>query len=94
MRVLRWGGVLPAAVAGILMLATVSETGLLSGPGAPVPIIMTSDEQAAARELSPSSEAPLWSKWRATRGNTAGATTTGQIAQNVDEMPPIVRPIQ
>jgi hypothetical protein len=92
-RVLRWGSLLPAAVAGILMFATVSETGLLRGTVAPAPVAVTT-ELAAIREQAIGSESPLWSQYRFKRATGAVATTTGELGPNLDEMPKIVRPIQ
>jgi hypothetical protein len=95
MRLLRLGGggLLPAAVAGVLMFATVSETGLLDGASAPAPIT-TSAESSESGDQTNDSETPLWLKYRAEQsaGAVAAATT---IEPNLDEMPlPTVRRIQ
>jgi hypothetical protein len=92
-RVLRWGSLLPAAVAGILMFATVSETGLLSGRGAPAPATISAG-LAPIRAQTVGSESPLWSQYRFKRATGAVATTTGQLAPNLEEMPPIIKRIQ
>jgi hypothetical protein len=97
MRVLRLGGggLLPAAVAGVLMFATVSETGLLDGASAPAPVT-TSAEAADGWDQTNGSETPLWNDYRTQRtpwGAVAAATTI-QIGPNLDDMPPIVRRIQ
>jgi hypothetical protein len=95
MRVLRLGGggLLPAAVAGVLMFATVSETGLLDGAAAPVPI--TTSAESETWDPTNDSESPLWNQYRAelARARAVAATTT-EIGPNLDDMPPIVRQIQ
>jgi hypothetical protein len=84
------GGLLPAAVAGVLMFATVSETGFLDGPGAPVPIT-TSIESAEGADQADGSETPLWLKYRAEQSSGALAAAAAEIGPKLDEMPRIIR---
>jgi anti-sigma factor RsiW len=97
MRVLRWGGLLPAAVAGTMMLATVSETGLLNGTHAPVPVTASAEQAVALVEGASSSEPPLWVTYRAQRPvpqPPAYTQSQDEIATSVGEMPPIVGRLQ
>jgi anti-sigma factor RsiW len=94
MRVVRWGSLLPAAVAGILMLATVSETGLFDGSGAPGPVT-TSAEQALPRvERATGGQLPKNKYPQAPRGVAELPNGSEGVAWSFEEMPPIVRPIQ
>jgi anti-sigma factor RsiW len=90
MRVLRWGGVLPAAFAGILMFASISETGLLDRSHSPVSATAPS-VQVAALEQANGSEPPLWSKYRAERAVQPVSPSTDSTSTIGGEMPPIIR---
>jgi anti-sigma factor RsiW len=94
MRVLRWSGMLPAAVAGIMMvaIATTSGSGFLHGTQSPV--LTTSAEQALPPVQPAGSVDPAWSS--KVRGLQAGLEASdgptieqlpGETAR--DEMPPI-----
>lgn len=93
MRVLRWGGLLPAAVAGVIMFATVSETGLLNGTHAPMPVTISAEQAARPVERTASPESPRNKYPRAPQAVPelpSGRSVEG-IASNVGEMPPTGR---
>jgi len=95
LRVLRWGSLLPAAVAGILMFATVSETGLLNGTRAPAPVTTSAAERTVPRvDQATGGQAPKNRYPQAPRGVPELPNGSEEVASNFEEMPPIVRRIQ
>lgn len=95
-RVLRWGGMLPAAVAGIMVfaIATSPETGRL--PGTQAPVLVTS----AARRAVPPEQATGWQPAQSNnyRAPQADGPLPGwpmepqkgdEVAASFGEMPPI-----
>jgi hypothetical protein len=97
MRVLRLGGLLPAAVAGILMFATASETGLFDGTLAPGAVTTSAEQSAPPVERStgagPQQQPKNWYP-QAPRGVEELPDGSEGVAWSFEEMPPIVRPVQ
>jgi anti-sigma factor RsiW len=92
MRVLRWGGLLPAAVAGVMMFASLSETGLLNGTRAPVSVAISAEQRAAPVEGMTDVGPPRRNKYRAPQAiPDLPSGQSAEVAANVSGVPPTGR---
>jgi hypothetical protein len=100
-RVLQWGSLLPAAVAGLMMfaVATASETGLLNLTQSPSPVTISAQHTVPVGRAT-AWEPPSWATKRppqAVPELPSGQAEIQPVSENpnsIGEMPPISRRMQ
>lgn len=100
-RVLQWGSLLPAAVAGLMMfaVATASETGLLNLTQPPSPVTTSAQHAVPPVGQAVGWEPPSWATKRAPQAvpelpTGHAGTQPDETPTSVGEMPPISRRMQ